>query len=536
MAETVTFLQLAPEFGGTRFGPFVGYEIRVGSDPNRNDITVPESLGVAPEHVKILRQPDDTFILAPVERTATLFYWRAGATRPTQLNAPRAVQDGDGFSLVTAEGPRFYILLENDKKRALEKAKESEGPGAAGLGKNLNSRGIMAEIKRVGLAKALTSKMGNGLMKVWTFIKTGQFLSPMYIIMGMTMLSGYLFAGGSTCAAVNFRSKNTTLKNDLAECQATASLSKGTDGEYLTGQEIVERILGDDEWSETLSGDPDLENAFKKGLRRVFESPEDYQDVYRPNSDFAQFKKAIDGSSMPEPVSRVLAYAAAKPTFNREWDVVENSNGDEVCGRGPLRMTFAQGYQLELRDVQPDAFVGRTRLDTVELEERIRATADAVNADVRIAGNIDQDNAGKSGLDSCAFVMDDDDRVQVSTLVRTLNREIGVNAKKLPKESEPFWIAARLVKFYAADFERGYGDLDFGQRRKSPTLVLDDVTQNRRDYAISKAGEVIARAVAMPCIAHFDEKLRTAPPEYLGELPHVADCATIQAYVTFGLY
>ena len=66
--------------------------------------------------------------------------------------------------------------------------------------------------------------------------------------------------------------------------------------------------------------------------------------------------------------------------------------------------------------------------------------------------------------------------------------------------------------------------------------MLDDVTQNRRDYAISKAGEVIARAVAMPCIAHFDEKLRTAPPEYLGELPHVADCATIQAYVTFGLY
>jgi hypothetical protein len=135
MAETVTFLQLAPEFGGTRFGPFLGYEIRVGSDPNRNDITVPESLGVAPEHVKILRQPDNTFILAPVERTATLFYWRAGATRPTQLNAPRAVQDGDGFSLVTPEGPRFYILLENDKKKALEKAKESEGPGPQGSGR-----------------------------------------------------------------------------------------------------------------------------------------------------------------------------------------------------------------------------------------------------------------------------------------------------------------------------------------------------------------------------------------------------------------
>ena len=69
MAETVTFLELAPEFGGTRFGPFTGFEIRLGSDPTRNDITIPESLGVAPEHVKVLRQPDGSFILAPVDRS-----------------------------------------------------------------------------------------------------------------------------------------------------------------------------------------------------------------------------------------------------------------------------------------------------------------------------------------------------------------------------------------------------------------------------------------------------------------------------------
>ena len=56
MGKTVTFLQLSPEFGGTRFGPFEVVEIRLGSDPDQNDITLPETLGVAEQHVKVLRQ------------------------------------------------------------------------------------------------------------------------------------------------------------------------------------------------------------------------------------------------------------------------------------------------------------------------------------------------------------------------------------------------------------------------------------------------------------------------------------------------
>ena len=39
-----TFLQLAPEFGGTKFGPFDQGEVRLGSDPSNSDITLPATL------------------------------------------------------------------------------------------------------------------------------------------------------------------------------------------------------------------------------------------------------------------------------------------------------------------------------------------------------------------------------------------------------------------------------------------------------------------------------------------------------------
>ena len=55
MDTLVTYLRLTPEFGGTRFGPFEGVEIRLGSNGEQCHIVLPESLGVFPEHVKLVR-------------------------------------------------------------------------------------------------------------------------------------------------------------------------------------------------------------------------------------------------------------------------------------------------------------------------------------------------------------------------------------------------------------------------------------------------------------------------------------------------
>ena len=128
MMREQTFLQLAPEFGGTKFGPFDHVEVRLGSDPSNSDITLPPTLGVADQHVKLIKQQDGSFIVAPVDRTAAVFHFRAGSGRPKQVLAPTAVSNGDSFALVTPEGPRFFILLEKDPRAAARSAEEAEGP------------------------------------------------------------------------------------------------------------------------------------------------------------------------------------------------------------------------------------------------------------------------------------------------------------------------------------------------------------------------------------------------------------------------
>jgi hypothetical protein len=137
MAKRQVFLQLTPEFGGTKFGPFQGAEIRLGSEPGRNDIVLPEGLGVAPEHARLVKQPDESFILSPVERTAQIYLYRVDGRPPKPVQSPIAVVMGDGFSLVTQEGPRFIIVLEMEKRAA---GGDDKGGGALGKAKSKSAR------------------------------------------------------------------------------------------------------------------------------------------------------------------------------------------------------------------------------------------------------------------------------------------------------------------------------------------------------------------------------------------------------------
>ena len=190
MSKRSTFLQLSPEFGGVRFGPFDGAEIRLGSDESRNDITLPEALGVSGQHVRVLIQSDGSYIIAPVERTASVFHWRSGSNRSKHIAAPMAVNAGDSFSLVTAKGPMFTIQQVSGKKQIAEAAEASEGPGLPGLGRmrgfgRLSGSGLAGEVKRRGLAKVLTSSTGHFINNTWTFVRTGQLFSPRYVVTGL---------------------------------------------------------------------------------------------------------------------------------------------------------------------------------------------------------------------------------------------------------------------------------------------------------------------------------------------------------------
>ena len=83
--DLALYLNLSHEFGGGRFGPFEGLEVRLGSDRERCHVVLPESFGVTKQHCKLIRQGDGGLILAASERTAAgertaaVFVWKGDA-------------------------------------------------------------------------------------------------------------------------------------------------------------------------------------------------------------------------------------------------------------------------------------------------------------------------------------------------------------------------------------------------------------------------------------------------------------------------
>ena len=537
MARTYTFLQLSQEFGGTRFGPFDGVEIRLGSDPGRSDITLPEGLGVAPEHVKILIQTDGSFIIAPVDRAAAVFHWRAGSNRSRQVAAPMAVQAGDGFSLGTAEGPRFFIQTVAEKQ-AKEAAAESEGPK---FGRNLNSGGIFNEIKRRGLGSVLTSSGGRLVYNWWTFAKTGQMFAPTYVVAFLLLASGWVFAGGASCTAFNFNSTKGKTAVQLTNCRDQLGIGSSDEG-GPTVPGLTRKILVDREWQTTIQADKDLYKAYADALRVIFAEPSRYQWAYtQKGGTFARYREALEATGMPPDLVRVMAYSAAMPGFGqaRDWSLVEDSEDEEVCGRGPLALTYAQGRRLGLSNLQLDAMVERAVAQSNDLapqKEALVSTASRIDDPTQFDEDLVK-SAGAvfQGGVECLYVDGEDDRTNINLIAQRVQAELGASISRgLPREGEAHWIAARVTRLYAMDFRRGYDELDFDARQEPSTAMkTQSIKAGRAAYAIKAAGEVIARAVAIPCLATLDKEVSAKPPQFMGELPNLGHCAIVRAFVEY---
>jgi len=541
MAKTLHFLQLSQEFGGTKFGPFDSLEVRLGSDPTRNDITLPENLGIISEHVKVLIQGDGSYIIAPVERTAGVYVWRGGAKKPKELQSPMAVNAGDSFALVTPEGPRFYILAEMPNQTDLM-ADNVEGKAKQKLGPT--GEGILNEIKRRGFAKVFSSKFGNFGMRAWTFIKTGQFLSPYYIVMGMTMMSGYLFAGTTSCAAFKFSRDASTARADNQECKDELNAFKGDrdGGKDPTLHGLTETVLGAPDWKLAISTDTEFRTAYADNLNTIFEDAERYRWAYENSlgqNNLGKFKNALKG--LPEPLIRTLSFAAARPGHGGDSiysEIKEDSEGKENCGRGPLQLTYRQARNLGLFDVQLDVYMPSAQFDDVDARQRAfeNVTAQFSNPpDIPKNGQVNR--AGFQGLDDCAYydgVDERDDLATIASVVRGKFTEMA-RAKRLPKEGDKYWIEARLVALYASDWYKDFNTLKL-TKSSPPSVEMKkmSIKEQRKKFAINQAAKTTARAVAIPCLAALDREYD--PKKFLEPLPSLGSCAVVKTFVDFGRF
>jgi len=538
--KTMTFLQLSQEFGGTRFGPFEQVEIRLGSDPEQSDITLPAELGVAPQHVKVLKQQDETFILAPVDRTAALFFFRSTGGKAKQVTAPLACKAGDSFALVTAEGPRFFLQSEKNPKAIAAAAAESEGPGWGGINKpNIKTEGIVNEIKRRGFAAVFTTRLGNMWMNAWRMIKTGQIFSPVYIVGGMLMLFGWLGVFGSGCAMLRLSSQRNTATKQLTECRDASGLgSDAVDGDPSTAQ-LTQKILVDATWKDVILSDTALREAFVKQLKVVYADPNRYEWVYkRPDSPYNQLKKQLEAQGLPENLVRVLAFAAARGRFDQQWHRIQDSEGQSVCGRGPMGLTYRTARNLGLAELQPDALVEGQVAGSGDLEkQRQRLDKTLLDANDEREYRDDLIVAGGTNLQGglqCLYIDGTDDRENPRELATALRTKVGASAGRLPSEGSGFWVASRLMMLYAHDFKYDLERVDFDAKTAPSTrLEAKEVPAPNINFAVKETATVMALAAAIPCLARFDKDQREPPPWLIKEPPLLGQCAILKAYVDY---
>jgi hypothetical protein len=208
-----TFLQLPPELGGLRYGPFDQW-IQVGSDPRRNQIVLDPGHGVFPAHCAIGQLPDGRYSVTPVTPECKVFLMPAGQGQVWPLHGPVQANAGDMVIFGTPAGPRFTIIREAPVKgqsaaQIVRSARQVGGEkgfiqGASGIGaifRPTTQGGISGEIQRRMQAKALaTPGPMRTAYEVWTRYRYGSLTSPYFIVGALSAVVGMLGTGTVSCS------------------------------------------------------------------------------------------------------------------------------------------------------------------------------------------------------------------------------------------------------------------------------------------------------------------------------------------------
>ncbi|RME22360.1 MAG: hypothetical protein D6798_15995 [Deltaproteobacteria bacterium] len=539
--ELVTYLRLTPEFGGTRFGPFEGVEVRLGSDPDRCHIVLPEALGVRAEHVKLIRQGPQNLILTPSERTATVFLYKTGAHRPVQLNTPTAVRPGDSFTVVTADGPRFVIEL--DELPPEIKARREESRRVATGRRRLSAESMGQEVKRQAWTKLLVMGPMQMAQRVALYIKSGAIYQPRNIILFATIASGWILGGVSTCRISGFKKQLQQQEVKVESCEQELAFAQNMTGdstEYKLEQ-LAQEITSARGLGPGLEEDDALRDAWKKSLRLVFDQRESYKWITNEKSPkaarFADWReRALAEEDIDPDTGRLLVWLAASPgRRTSEYTELTDSESVDVCGAGPLGMTFRQAVRLGI-PAQADALVTRNFEEVYESKEQTRAL---LSATLEAAGlpplqdgeeiEVGHEQVAQ-GRAYCLYVEGQDDRKNPRRTLRALARQLGPDSDLLPQVGTIHASTARIAKYWAADITRvDYREKDPGITFESapPGAVLSSL-EARGAWALKRTADTLARAVALPCIAVLSGDAKTADT-ILGEgnSPSAINCLVL---------
>ena len=541
MAEDlVTYLSLTPEFGGTKFGPFEGLEVRLGSDPDRCHIVLPEALGVVREHVKLIRQGPVNLILAPADRTATVYLWKQGERRPTQLNTPTAVRPGDAFSLVTQDGPRFNIEVgelppelreERDRKR-----------GVATGRRRLSAESMGTEVKRQAWTKLLVLGPAQFAQRAMVYIRSGAIYQPRNIILFMTIASGWIFGGFVGCRSGSVKKSLATTTTRYENCQQELVYAEGMSGseaEYSIDQ-LAASITRSTILGNALKEDSKLREKVVERAKLLLVRPQDYEWVVSTKGSqakaFKSWRERVLSSEVLDPdTAGLLVWLGAQPGLRQpKFIPITDSEGTDVCARGQASLTYRQAVRLGM-SAQPDAYFSGPANAVEESNARM---AELVLPTMELAQVVEEEDSEGSTYqvftmstrEQCIYREGEDDRTTNSRLVRQLERMLGEDAALLPPPDAPWGSAARLAKLFAADITKiDYADrkdpgVDFSENHISTTLAG---FEGRGDWVLARTAEVIARSIVLPCMAVLEGDSDQIKAMMGDALPGAVECLVL---------
>lgn len=538
--DSALYLVLAPEFGGTRFGHFEQMEVRLGSDPQRCHITLPEALGVAKEHCKVLRNPDNSLLVAPSERTAGVFVWKGDARRPTQIQTPTAVRSGDAFALVSPDGPKFFLEIGPLPASVLQ-ARRSPSSGR----KNLTAAKFAQEIRRRISATLYTFSPVAMAARAWYMIQSGMIWQPRFIIGGLVLLSGWMMAAPAGCAAWWYSDKTAAVEEKANTCEQDLAYVKqlGKTGiENYTFDQLADQVTAGNIGA-ALAKNDDLITAVKRKAQTLIGDVEPYAWIFDDTrdtvDDFVAFRTLVQKNDAIDPYTKeLLPFLAA--TRNRtlgDWEKGLDSDEALVCGRGPARLTYRQAKRLGMVDVQLDAYVGNDVEAVANNEEdrwaRLKKTALAnLEPEPAVLMPSTIANLNQQASEGCIVADGDDDRANNGKLSKMLTAQIGREVDGLPEPENGKAAVARIAKLFAADRP----EVSFVDKKTAPLSLLKPLNvalegTPKKEWIIDRTAEVVARAMVLRCEAVLNKDAAKMEAIF-GKLPNALPCLVLYYKLT----
>jgi hypothetical protein len=500
---------------------------------------LPESLGVAKEHCKVIRQGGASMILAPSERTAAVYLWKGDARRPVQVQTPTAVKPGDSFSLVTPEGPRFVIEL-GELPPEVKAARQPQSRGR----KNLTAGKFAAAGRDLFLARLYTLSPVALFMRALYFVKSGAIWQPRIIILGAITLFGYVSSCGSLGGMFKFRSDAAAAKAEAQQCRESLAYAEdvGTNVENFAFDALASSVTGSRSVGLALKKDTELVGMVKAQAKKIIDNREQYAWLFEESGrpeEWAKFRERVEKSDAFDPdTKKLLPYlAATRSRVQGKWDKLLDSKETEVCGRGPARMTYRQAKNLGMGTVALDAYVGGDSTsivtDEVARTQLLSKTGEAYGEPPLDTNVPSEADVVRQGEHTCIRASIDDDRDNLSKVVSILEEQLGRSAKFVPDVDGNFSSVARVAKFFAADLPSAKfvdvkkSPLDFS--RGSPAVVLQD--QPGGQWVIDRTAEVLARAIVLPCDAVLNGDKAKMEGTF-GALPNAVSCLVLNYRLT----